>query len=109
MFLDVFNELCLKRGEAPNAVAKKLSIASGTVSEWKKGRTPKNSTLKKLADYFGVSVEYMLGRESFFDEKLALDENTVIYRYNGECIVKRFAKEQMEALHLVIEALPEIK
>lgn len=109
MFLDVFNELCLRRGEAPNTVAKKLHIASGTVSEWKKGRTPKNSTLKKLADYFGVSVEYMLGNESFTSEQTALDENTVMYRYNGEKFVKRLTKGQMEALHLVIDALPESK
>jgi transcriptional regulator with XRE-family HTH domain len=109
MFLDVFNELCLKRGEAPNTVAKKLDIASGTVSEWKKGRVPQNSTLKKLADYFGVSVEYMLGKEKNVVEQTVLDENTVMYRYNGKSYIKHFSKDQMEALHLVIDALTETK
>ncbi len=109
MFLEIFNELCLKRGEAPNTVAKKLHIASGTVSEWKKGRVPQNSTLKKLADYFGVSVEYMLGKGQAQEEKINLEDNTVMYRYNGKEYVKHFAKEQMDTLHVVIDALPEIK
>jgi transcriptional regulator with XRE-family HTH domain len=63
MFLEKFLNLCAKKGLSPNAVAKELGIASGTISEWKKGRSPKNSTLKKLSDYFGVSVDYLLGKE----------------------------------------------
>lgn len=58
MFWKKYNSLCVERGESANAVAKKLNIASGTVTEWKNGRKPRNSTLLKIADYFGVSVEY---------------------------------------------------
>lgn len=63
MFFEIFLELCRKRGKSPNAVAKDLKIASGTVTEWKKGRIPQNATLLKLADYFGVSVDYLLRKE----------------------------------------------
>lgn len=63
MFWEIFTQLCANIGESPNKVAKKLSIASGTVTEWKKGRIPQNATLKKLADFFGVSVDYLLGKE----------------------------------------------
>jgi transcriptional regulator with XRE-family HTH domain len=62
MFLDRYNELCVKKGESANAVAKKLGIASGTVSEWKNGRAPRNSTAIKIADYFDVPVDYLLGK-----------------------------------------------
>ena len=62
MFWDIFVNLCAQNGESPNKVAKNLSIASGTVSEWKKGRVPQNATLKKIADYFGVTVDYLLGK-----------------------------------------------
>ena len=41
--------------------------------------------------------------------QMTLDENTVMYRYNGESYLKHFSKDQMEALHLVIDALPESK
>lgn len=63
MFFEIFLELCQKRGKSPSAVAKDLKIASGTVTEWKKGRIPQNATLLKLADYFGASVDYLLGKE----------------------------------------------
>ena len=58
MFIEKYDYLCSQIGKSPNAVAKELSIASGTVSEWRKGRKPQNSTIKKIAGYFGVPVEY---------------------------------------------------
>lgn len=50
--------------------AKKLStdtgIATSTLSEWKHGRsTPKYDKRKKIADYFGVTVEYLDGNSPF--------------------------------------------
>ena len=62
MFIDRYNDLCISKGESANAVAKKLGIASGTVSEWKNGRAPRNSTAVKIANYFGVSVDYLIGK-----------------------------------------------
>ena len=61
MFWDIYTALCAKQGVSPNAVAKSLSIASGTVTNWKNGAVPQNAKLKKIADYFGVSVSYLLG------------------------------------------------
>lgn len=63
MFFEIFLKLCQDNGKSPSAIAKDLKIASGTVTEWKKGRIPQNATLSKLADYFGVSVDYLLGKE----------------------------------------------
>ena len=47
--------------------AKRLSEATGTstgnISDWKNGRSVPNAvSLVKLADYFGCSVDYLLGR-----------------------------------------------
>ena len=61
MFWDTYTALCAKQGASPNAVAKSLSIASGTVTNWKNGAIPQNATLRKIADYFGVSTSYLLG------------------------------------------------
>ncbi|MCI7692763.1 MAG: helix-turn-helix domain-containing protein, partial [Oscillospiraceae bacterium] len=63
MFFDTFCQLCKNKGVSPNGVAKELSIASGTVSEWKKGRVPQNATLLKIADYFGVPADTLLEGE----------------------------------------------
>lgn len=64
MFWNIFSTLCAQNGISPNTVAKSLSIASGSVTKWKNGATPQNATLKKIAQYFNVSVEYLLtGKE----------------------------------------------
>lgn len=60
MFYENFIKLCAQKGESPNAVANKLGLSTGTVTWWKKGRIPRNPLLYKLADYFGVTVEYLL-------------------------------------------------
>lgn len=62
MFWDNFVKLCDEKGEKPNPVAKKLSIASGTITAWKNGGVPSGKSLQKIADYFGVSVDYLLGK-----------------------------------------------
>ena len=65
MFWDTFSDLCLSVGFSPNAVAKELKIPSGSVTAWKNGAVPRAKTLKKIADYFGVSTEFILYGENF--------------------------------------------
>lgn len=63
MFYDIYVDLCEKRGEKPYAAAKNigLSSASSIINVWRtKGSTPRGDTLQKIADYFGVSVQYLL-------------------------------------------------
>lgn len=43
------------------AVSKATGIAPATMSDWKNGRTePKIDKLQKIADYFDVSLEYLM-------------------------------------------------
>lgn len=63
MFWEIFLKLCEEHNEKPNPLAKKLKISSGTVTNWKNGSEPQPMNLKKIADYFGVSVNYLLGKE----------------------------------------------
>ena len=45
-------------------VAKRTGVSTATLSNWKYGRyIPKIDKLKKIADYFGVSIEYFLEGE----------------------------------------------
>lgn len=61
MFWNQFESLCRERGEKPTPVVKKLGLPAGSVTSWKNGRVPRHETLLKIADYFGVSVDYLLG------------------------------------------------
>lgn len=45
-------------------ISTQLGLNSSFFSEWKKGKMmPSVGNLKKLADYFGVSIEYFLTEE----------------------------------------------
>lgn len=56
-----FLELLSKTNKTPYQVAKDTGISTATLSSWKAGAyTPKIDKLQKLADYFGVSIEYFL-------------------------------------------------
>ena len=61
MFWERLVQLCAERNTKPNPVAKELGISSGSVTNWKNGAVPHSATLKKIADYFGVSTSYLLG------------------------------------------------
>lgn len=63
-FFERFSALCKDRGETPNSVAKIIGASSGSVTAWKRGADPRNATLAKIADYFGVTTDYLLGKES---------------------------------------------
>lgn len=64
MFYSIFKDLCNKNGETPNAVCQKLGLSQAAAPYWKKsGRPPKRETLEMIAEYFGCTVEYLLGRE----------------------------------------------
>lgn len=58
-------ELRLAKGMTQSEVAKVIGYSSLSYSRYEKGeREPDISTLCKLADFFEVSVDYLLGRVS---------------------------------------------
>lgn len=58
MFWEKFLLLCKEKGESPTYVCKKLGYSSTMVTNWKRGSVPRDSTLLKIADYFGVPADY---------------------------------------------------
>ncbi len=52
-----------KKGISQAALGELVSVSQQAVGKWEKGiAEPDSETLKKLADYFNVSVDYLLGR-----------------------------------------------
>ena len=53
--------LCKKKGVSMNTAEKEIGLAKGYISKL----DPNMTTLQKMADYFGVSVEYLMtGKEN---------------------------------------------
>lgn len=58
---EVFEGLLQKYGVSTYKVSKETGIAQSVFSSWKNGiSTPKNDKMKKIADYFGVTVDYLM-------------------------------------------------
>lgn len=61
---DIFEKLCSERGVTPYRVCKETGLTTSTISNWKAGRyTPKTDKMQKIADFFGVSIEFLMGNE----------------------------------------------
>lgn len=67
-----FAGLCENANVTPYRVAKDCGFSNVTLSDWKNGKSrPKLDKLKKIAEYFGVSVDYF----SEDKEKMFSDDN----------------------------------
>lgn len=65
MFYDRFKQLCDQKGVSCNKAALEIGLSNATPTKWKKtGATPSGDTLDKIAAYFGVSTDYLLGKET---------------------------------------------
>lgn len=62
---EIFEQLLQKHGVTAYRVAKEAGVTQTALSNWKSGRsTPTTKTLQKIADYFGVTIDYLMtGKE----------------------------------------------
>ena len=60
--MNIVRELRIKKGIPQNELALELGITSAAVSNWEHGKSdPSGERLKKLAEYFGVDEQFILG------------------------------------------------
>lgn len=65
MFYDRFKQLCDQKGVSCNKAALEIGLSNATPTKWKKtGATPVGETLDRIAAYFGVTTDYLLGKEN---------------------------------------------
>ena len=76
MYYENFEKLCKENNVKPATVSKATGVPTSTLTNWKQGNyTPKQITLQPIADYFNVSVDYLMtGKEPQIDY-LYTDEN----------------------------------
>lgn len=60
MFKQNFINFCNKKGESPSFVCRRVGIAPATFSCWNENSIPRQATLQRIADYFGVAPEDLL-------------------------------------------------
>ena len=105
-FYERYETLCQEHGMKPQnpKMQEVVEASSGTISGWKKGVMPKTETVVRIAKYFGVTTDYLLGlsdsrnRSDYFTE----EERLLISAYRsasteGKFIIIQTCMNQKEA------------
>lgn len=70
---ELIKELCKKRNITMSSVEDRLGFARGYLSKLDKS-TPNTAKMQKIADYFGVTVDYLMtGEENKSEKKTGLN------------------------------------
>ena len=109
---EIYLKLLKEKGVKTSNVCKATGIVASTFSDWKKGKsTPKQDKLKKIADYFGVSLDYLMtGSDSkYSDTDALLDVRISEDAELKEAIKKYYTLDDRKKRHVIelIELLSE--
>ncbi|MCI8728363.1 MAG: helix-turn-helix transcriptional regulator [Clostridia bacterium] len=76
-------ELRNKSNLSQTALSNILGIPKGSISQWENGvREMSYDTLVKFADFYGCSIDYILGRDTSLGEmSLKRDEVVILSKY----------------------------
>lgn len=110
MFYDVFERLCEEKGKAVTAVAREVGISPNAPQQWRSGSKPRIDTLYKLAEYFGVPLSVLTGREpepqkTMYPPIITEDEMQIVgmlrtltpeQRQAAVGVISSFARQQAE-------------
>ena len=95
MFYNNYVNLCNIKGLSPSAAAEAMGFKRSVVSRWSKGTQPRQATLQKIADYFGVTVEYLSGDADEQKEK------------PGQIPLAELSEEKQQLIKVVLEMTDE--
>lgn len=114
---DVFEKLLEPTGMKPSVFGSKVGIAPSTLSDWKRGKsTPKQDKMQIIADYFGVTVDYLMTGKEIKDEFSTYQEQAELFvkiRHDEKMLnaLEKFYKlsdKQKEHIFELIDLLVEV-
>ncbi|MFL2028126.1 helix-turn-helix domain-containing protein [Loigolactobacillus zhaoyuanensis] len=89
-------ELANEKNISIRELESELKFSNGTMSKWKESAT--SEKLQTVADYFNVTVDYLLGNKKNSNlnkpKEVDIDDEHVILRYQG----KQIPDEDMEII-----------
>ena len=78
------------------AMLEEYGLGINTLSNMNSGRMPLSDTVAKIADYLGVSVDYLLGRTDFSEMVVSDDQLTVLTSVEAEIIKSYRSNPQLQ-------------
>ena len=105
---EVFEQLLQKKGVSSYKVAKEAGVTQTALSNWKSGRsTPTAKTLQKIADYFGVTIDYLMTGDDSSEQGLTARDNRDIAKDLDNIMEKLTSGENGPASYNGEEISPE--
>ncbi|HEL9639368.1 TPA: helix-turn-helix transcriptional regulator [Streptococcus suis] len=113
MFTERLKALRKEAGLTQKDIAQHFKFSQPAYQQWESGKkNPGKETLEKFADFFDVSVDYLLGKtdiknsSEIDEEKLdrAIDESL---GFNGKPATEQERENMKEALRIYLESLNE--
>lgn len=125
--MDAFDRIDLlitRNGMSGSEMSRELGLSNSVYSQWKSRTTkPSNKNIKKIADYFGVSVEYIKFGETNEKEPPSVNEGKISINERAKQILSGFSdaddgtlmldgkpasREAVEAFELAVEQAVEM-
>ncbi|PWM55142.1 MAG: transcriptional regulator [Oscillospiraceae bacterium] len=108
MFIERIEVLLAEKGVQKKTFLAELGLSKNSFVNWRdRGTVPSGATLQKIADYFGVSVDYLLGKTDQKEkpaEDGGLGENVVRFLgRDGKVLEKKLTPELLAYL----ESIPD--
>lgn len=94
------------KGITVRSLAKDLNVSVGVLSDWQNGnKTPRGDSIMKLAEYFGVTADYLLGLTdaSVIDTDIRISCDTTGLSEKAVKILSGMEKSDVEKLSKLIE------
>jgi transcriptional regulator with XRE-family HTH domain len=98
--IDRLNDLFDSDSRSDTAIAKDLHVSKQTLSAWRKGRrSPKKTMLVKVAEYYNVSIEWIMG----FNVEKCMDSTRSVIIPDSELFKKILMNMDPEDYKTVME------
>lgn len=111
MLVERIKILADKRGENLKLVAQRLGFSENALYKWNT-QSPKTENLEKVADYFNVSIDYLLGRTEgeFHQDLIGKEEesNDPDIRTLQRAASKMTADERKKAIKILEAAFDDL-
>lgn len=107
MYYENFEELCKKNNVKPSKVSRATGISTATLTSWKQGKyTPKQDKLQLVADFFHVSVDYLMTGKEPTDSKYTADTAHLVAQIRKdaeltEALKKYFSMSEEQKKHVI--------
>lgn len=98
-------ELCSQKGITISKLESDLEFSNGSIKKWENASSPSVEKILKIAIYFDVTVDYLLGRTDIISSisDLANDKDIISFQRAREKMTPKDRERMTQMLKLVFD------